>query len=568
MGGLYQPGHCDQLRGPIRRRRAIASGLAALASALILSACIGPQAAAGAVSVLVAADGEEIRASVPSGSTVVQAIDAAGVTLGELDRLQPPAYTLVTDGTRIEVTRLEESFEVEQVTLPFPQQTLRNEALPEGETRLLQAGENGLQEITYRIVTEEGAEVSRTPVKSQTVVEPKPEILMVGALTAYSPVPIEGTLAYISSGNLWTIAGDSGSRTPLTVAGDADGRILELSPDGAWLAYTRHDPEDAEEINSLWAVSALGRNPEPFALGVSNVVHFADWSPDPLALALAYSTVEPRPAAPGWQANNDLNVVTIRTDGESGRAGPRRTILAANSGGQYGWWGSSFAWASDAQQLAYARPDGVGVVTLDEPALTPVLEMTPYQNSRGLGVGSRCELGLGRPDVVHRSARGSGGPGNGRSLACLRLGGAAAHERRRPALEWAQRHVRRTGCVAAAAPAQRRSRSSDRLPASSDPVRERVESLPPGSHRPRREQLASPLPGRGRGGSGTASGGLVAGRGTPGVDLSGRPVDRRRRHGPGASTDERRPGQRHRLERLMIAIDERFSRRRPACASW
>ncbi len=379
MGGLYQPGHCDQLSGPIRRRRAIASGLAALTSALILSACIGPQAAAGAVSVLVAADGEEIRASVPSGSTVVQAIDAAGVTLGELDRLQPPAYTLVTDGTRIEVTRLEESFEVEQVTLPFPQQTLRNEALPEGETRLLQAGENGLQEITYRIVTEEGAEVSRTPVKSQTVVEPKPEILMVGALTAYSPVPIEGTLAYISSGNLWTIAGDSGSRTPLTVAGDADGRILELSPDGAWLAYTRHDPEDAEEINSLWAVSALGRNPEPFALGVSNVVHFADWSPDPLALVLAYSTVEPRPAAPGWQANNDLNVVTIRTDGESGRAGPRRTILAANSGGQYGWWGSSFAWASDAQQLAYARPDGVGVVTLDEPALTPVLEMTPYQ---------------------------------------------------------------------------------------------------------------------------------------------------------------------------------------------
>jgi uncharacterized protein YabE (DUF348 family) len=79
------------------------------------------------------------------------------------------------------VTRLEESFEVEQVTLPFPQQTLRNEALPQGETRLLQPGENGLQEITYRIVTEEGVEISRTPVKSQIVDEPKPEILMVGA---------------------------------------------------------------------------------------------------------------------------------------------------------------------------------------------------------------------------------------------------------------------------------------------------------------------------------------------------------------------------------------------------
>jgi hypothetical protein len=379
MGELYQPSLPSQLRGASRQRRAAALSLGAVFSALVLTGCVGPQAAAGAVAVVVAADGDEIRASVPSGSTVVQAIDAAGVELGELDRLQPPAYTLVTDGTRIEVTRLSETFEVEQVTLPFPQQTLRNEALPEGETRLLQAGENGSQEITYRIVTEEGVETSRTPVKSQIVVEPKPEILMVGALTAYSPVPIEGTLAYISSGNLWTISGDSGSRTPLTVSGDADGRILQLSPDAAWLAYTRHDPENADEINSLWGVSALGRNPEPFALGVSNVVHFADWSPDPLELVLAYSTVEPRPAAPGWQANNDLNLVTVRTDGERGRPGPHRTVLAANSGGQYGWWGSAFAWASDAARLAYARPDGVGVVTLDEPALTPLLEMTPYQ---------------------------------------------------------------------------------------------------------------------------------------------------------------------------------------------
>jgi uncharacterized protein YabE (DUF348 family) len=67
---------------------------------LLLTACVGPQATAGAVSVVVAADGEEVRASVPTGSTVVQAVEASGVELGELDRLQPPAYALVTDGRR------------------------------------------------------------------------------------------------------------------------------------------------------------------------------------------------------------------------------------------------------------------------------------------------------------------------------------------------------------------------------------------------------------------------------------------------------------------------------------
>ena len=40
---------------------------------------------------------------------------------------------------------------------------------------------------------------------------------MIGALAAYSPLPIEGTLAYVSAGNIWTISGDSGSRTPATV---------------------------------------------------------------------------------------------------------------------------------------------------------------------------------------------------------------------------------------------------------------------------------------------------------------------------------------------------------------
>ena len=374
MERLYQPAALSRSR----RRDFTILGFAVACSAALV-ACIGPQATAGAVSIVVAVDGGELRASIPSGSTALQAVEAAGVELGELDRLQPPAYTLVTDGTRIEVTRLEESFEIEQVVLPFPQQTLRNEALPEGETRLLQPGENGRQEITYRIVKEQGLEISRTAVRSEVVVEPKPEIRMIGALTAYSPVPIEGTLAYVSAGNVWTVSGDSGSRTPLTTSGDADGRILQLSPEGAWVAYTRHDPEEAEEINSLWAVSALGRQPEPFALGVPNVVHFADWSPNPGELVLAYSTVEPRPAAPGWQANNDLRLISIRPDGESGRPGANRPLLAPNSGGQYGWWGSSFAWASDAARLAYARPDGIGMITVEDSAVTPLLEMTPYQ---------------------------------------------------------------------------------------------------------------------------------------------------------------------------------------------
>jgi hypothetical protein len=55
---------------------------------------------------------------------------------------------------------------------------------------------------------------------------------------------------------------------------------------------------------------------------------------------------------------------------------PRR-LLSANSGGVYGWWGMSFAFAPDGR-LAYARPDGIGLVDQDGGYLKPLLGITPF----------------------------------------------------------------------------------------------------------------------------------------------------------------------------------------------
>ena len=104
-----------------------------------------------------------------------------------------------------------------------------------------------------------------------------------------------------------------------------------------------------------------------YDLQASNVVHFAAWIPG--TNSVAYSTVEPRSTAPGWQANNDLYRVSI-TGG-----GPRK-LLDANSGGVYGWWGMSFAYSPDGR-LAYARPDGIGLVDQDGGYLKPLLDITP-----------------------------------------------------------------------------------------------------------------------------------------------------------------------------------------------
>ncbi|NJN80310.1 MAG: hypothetical protein HC797_07470 [Anaerolineales bacterium] len=141
-----------------------------------------------------------------------------------------------------------------------------------------------------------------------------------------------------------------------------------LSPSGEYLVYTRKSSKPAdEEINTLWAVRVKNLDPKPFSLQAKNVVHFATWIPG--SNSVAYSTVEPRSTAPGWQANNDLYRVSIT-------GGAPRKILTANSGGVYGWWGMNFAFAPDGR-LAYSRPDGIGFVSQDKGYLIPLLDITP-----------------------------------------------------------------------------------------------------------------------------------------------------------------------------------------------
>lgn len=336
--------------------------------ASLAASCRSPQIGSD-ITVTITADGTSQRTDVPLGSTVSQALQSAGIAAGNLDRAEPPFYAIVNDGDTIALTRVEEKFETEQKVIPSERQVIRNETLPEGETRLVQSGVNGLEDITYRIILEDGVEISKTVVKSAVLKEALPEIVMVGAQSAYAPLDIPGTLAYLSGGNAWIMEGSTANRRVIVGTGDLDGRIFTLSPNGEYLVFTRKSTKPADqEINTLWAVRTRNLDPKLISLQAKNVVHFAAWIPG--SNSVAYSTVEPRSAAPGWQANNDLYRVSIT-------GGAPRRLLHPNSGGVYGWWGMSFAYAPDGR-LAYARPDGIGLVDQDGGYLKPMLEITPF----------------------------------------------------------------------------------------------------------------------------------------------------------------------------------------------
>jgi resuscitation-promoting factor RpfB len=338
--------------------------------AFFLAACELSQSQIAQISAGVQADGKTMRVSLSEGSTAAQALAAAGVTPGSLDRADPPLYTVLRDGAVVKLTRVEERFRTDVVTLPFDRQTLRNDSIPEGQERMVQAGVNGEEELTYRAILEDGVQTSEAVVKTVVLKDPVPEIVMVGARTSFPPLSIPGRIAYLAGGNAWIMETTTANRRLLVNSADLDGRVFALSPDGSYLLFTRKSqkPPD-QEINTLWVVKTDGTNSTPTSLNASNIVHFAAWYPGG-SNAVAYSTVEPRANAPGWQANNDLYKVTI--------GGQPQKILDASSGGVYGWWGMTFAFAPNGR-LAYSKPDGIGLVSQDGGYLAPLLEIQPFQ---------------------------------------------------------------------------------------------------------------------------------------------------------------------------------------------
>ncbi len=343
----------------------------------LLSACLSAQPQVlSSIQVTLMVDGRQEDRQVTAGTTAQGLLDQANVQLNQLDRVDPPAYTVLTNGQTVRVIRVREEFEVEDITIPFESQTVQNESLPDQREMIIQTGSNGKLQRTYRIVYEDGKEVSRQIFKETRLLEPKSEIKMVGVQKPFTPYPLPGRLVYLAGGNAWMMEENTGQRRPVVTTADLDGRVFSLSPDSNWLLFTRKSNRPAsEEINTLWMVNLEAPDEKPVDLRAANIVHFADWVPGK-TLTVAYSTVEPRATAPGWQANNDLYLTSYAP---SGMILSTEKIIEANFGGAFGWWGTGFAWSPDGELLAYAQPNAIGLVDFESRQLRPLVELTPYQ---------------------------------------------------------------------------------------------------------------------------------------------------------------------------------------------
>ncbi|MFQ6000307.1 MAG: G5 domain-containing protein, partial [Anaerolineae bacterium] len=228
------------------RRLPLRRGVVVSLLLLVVAACSVPKS----VTIEVDAKSQVVETE---AETVRQVLNEAEVVLGDLDRVKPDLWESVQEGMEIRVIRVQEEREVEVQKIPFERRVIKDEALEVGESRLMQKGEEGEEEVVYLVTYEDGEKVARRVVARRVVAEPVPEVKLVGAKGLLPSIPISGTIAYISYGNAWVMRHESGQKRPLTVSGNLDGRVFALSPDGTRLLFTRNTGSPSA-LNGLWMV--------------------------------------------------------------------------------------------------------------------------------------------------------------------------------------------------------------------------------------------------------------------------------------------------------------------------
>ena len=354
-----------------------------LALLLLVAALVGCSPLAGARTIVLEVDGgaREIQTD---ALTVGGLLEQTDVRLDADDRVTPSEPTLLEGGMTVRVTRVETQVETQEREIPYDRRTVHDTSIPIGETQLLEAGVTGLEELIFRVTLEDGIEVERHLVRQVTLRDPRTEVILVGAQGDQTPTSITGTIAYVAHQNGWLMQRISSNKRRLTHTGDLDGRVFSLSSDGAHLLFSRvpTETEETGPLNTLWIVDTSAANADPVQLEVDGVL-WAAWEPGcevsntGSRCRIAYTTGRVVEGNPGWRAENDLWVA--RPQPSTGSLIGKRQVLQPDREGSYSWWGTTYAWSPNGQNLAYASADEVGVVRVYDGRRSVLSHFAPYR---------------------------------------------------------------------------------------------------------------------------------------------------------------------------------------------
>lgn len=119
--------------------------------------------------------------------TVADLIKQKNISLKAGDTLTPTPSTPLTSGMTIALNHKGVKFITETKSVPAPVKYIADASLSIGTSAVRQQGSDGQQEITYKIITKNGQEVSRENVQKVIIQDPVEKIIVRG--TAIIPIP-------------------------------------------------------------------------------------------------------------------------------------------------------------------------------------------------------------------------------------------------------------------------------------------------------------------------------------------------------------------------------------------
>lgn len=115
-------------------------------------------------------------------STVSDMLQAEKFSVGDLDYLQPDADTTIKDGIQVVITKVDARVIKESKDISFDTVYKNDDNLERGVTKIVQNGQIGKKQVSFKVLLENGKEVSRQIVSEVILKNPVQKIVHTGTL--------------------------------------------------------------------------------------------------------------------------------------------------------------------------------------------------------------------------------------------------------------------------------------------------------------------------------------------------------------------------------------------------
>jgi uncharacterized protein YabE (DUF348 family) len=128
-----------------------------------------------------------------TSTTVADFLEKQSITLNELDRVEPGLEEMVVAELTVSVTRVEKVTDVVEESVDYAVVTKKDANLTKGTEKVVNIGETGKVAKHYEVIIENGIEVSRELLKTETLKESKDRIVAVGTKVVQQPQVSRGS---------------------------------------------------------------------------------------------------------------------------------------------------------------------------------------------------------------------------------------------------------------------------------------------------------------------------------------------------------------------------------------